>query len=38
MSRRKRTSLALQKAERRASAMDSIEPDLDLGNGLTLGT
>ena len=38
MSRRKRTSLSLQKAERRASAMDSIKPDLDLGNGLTLET
>ena len=38
MSRRKRTSLALQKAERRAAAMVSIEPALDLGNGLTLET
>lgn len=36
MSRRKRTSTILAKAERRAAAMVSIEPELDLGNGLTL--
>lgn len=36
MARRKRNSVALQKAEVRASSMVSIKPDLDLGNGLTL--
>jgi hypothetical protein len=38
MSRRKRTSAILQKAELRASSMVSIEPELDLGNDLTLKT
>ena len=34
--RTKRASTVLEKAEKRASAMMSIEEDLDLGNGLTL--
>ena len=38
MSRRKRTSAILQRAELRASSMVSIEPELDLGNDLTLKT
>lgn len=36
MARAKRTSTALQKAERRASGMGSIATNLDLGNGMTL--
>ncbi|MGP1387516.1 MAG: hypothetical protein ACTS2F_28400 [Thainema sp.] len=36
MARRKRTSNVLQKAERRASGMGSIDTQLDLGNGMTL--
>lgn len=36
MSRRKRTSKVLEKAERRASSIKSISQTLDLGNGLTL--
>ncbi len=36
MARRKRTSLVLEKAVRRAAGMSSIAPALDLGNGLTL--
>lgn len=36
MARRKRSSEVLEKAERRASGMSSIELDLDLGNGMTL--
>jgi hypothetical protein len=36
MSRRKRSSPVLQKAVRRASGMNSIDPNLDVGNGLTL--
>ncbi len=36
MTRRKRSSLVLQKAVRRAAGMNSIDPNLDLGNGLTL--
>lgn len=36
MARRKRTSNILQKAERRASGMGSIDTQLDLGNGMTL--
>ncbi|MDZ8240650.1 MAG: hypothetical protein RMZ69_26440 [Nostoc sp. ChiQUE01a] len=35
MARRKRTSLILEKAVRRAVGIDSIAPNLDLGNGLT---
>jgi hypothetical protein len=38
MSRRKRLSPVLERAELRASSMTSIEPSLDLGNGLTLET
>lgn len=38
MSRRKRMSAILQKPELRASSMISIQPDLDLGNDLTLET
>lgn len=34
--RRKRLSVKLEKAEVRAASMDSIKPNLDLGNGLTL--
>lgn len=34
--RPKRTSSALEKAVRRAAGMGSIDPNLDLGNGLTL--
>jgi hypothetical protein len=36
MARRKRTSPVLEKAVRRAAGMSSIDPVLDLGNGLTL--
>jgi hypothetical protein len=36
MARRKRTSVALEKAERRASGMSSIDENLDLGNGMDL--
>ncbi len=36
MARRKRTSLVLERAVRRAASIDSIAPNLDLGNGLTL--
>ena len=36
MSRRKRSSPVLQKAERRSAGMNSIDPNLDVGNGLTL--
>jgi hypothetical protein len=35
MARKKRTSKALEKAVRRAAGIDSIAPNLDLGNGLT---
>ncbi|MBW4631922.1 MAG: hypothetical protein KME30_08445 [Iphinoe sp. HA4291-MV1] len=36
MTRRKRTSQVLEKAVRRAAGINSINPNLDLGNGLTL--
>lgn len=36
MSRRKRSSPVLQKAVRRAAGMNSIDPNLDVSNGLTL--
>lgn len=36
MARRKRTSQMLEKAVRRAAGINSIDPNLDLGNGLTL--
>lgn len=36
MARRKRTSQMLKKAVRRAAGINSIDPNLDLGNGLTL--
>lgn len=36
MARKKRTSPAADKATQRASALASISPTLDLGNGLTL--
>ncbi len=36
MSRRKKSSRVLEKAERRVAAVTSIDPKLDLGNGLTL--
>lgn len=36
MARRKRTSLVLEKAVRRAASINSIHPNIDLGNGLTL--
>ena len=38
MARRKRTSVVLEKAVRRAAGINSIDPSLDLGNGLTLST
>ncbi|MGF2037774.1 MAG: hypothetical protein RMZ43_021050 [Nostoc sp. CmiVER01] len=38
MARRKRTSVVLEKAVRRAASINSIDPRLDLGNGLTLPT
>lgn len=36
MARRKRTSQMLEKAARRAAGINSIDPNIDLGNGLTL--
>ncbi|MBD2726352.1 hypothetical protein H6G96_08435 [Nostoc sp. FACHB-892] len=36
MARRKRTSVVLERAVRRAASINSIDPSLDLGNGLTL--
>ncbi|MBD2561418.1 MULTISPECIES: hypothetical protein [Nostoc] len=36
MARRKRTSAVLERAVRRAASINSIDPSLDLGNGLTL--
>ncbi|MEH2068353.1 MAG: hypothetical protein V7K47_09350 [Nostoc sp.] len=36
MARRKRTSIVLERAVRRAAGINSIAPNLDLGNGLTL--
>ncbi len=36
MARRKRTSVVLERAVRRAAGINSIDPSLDLGNGLTL--
>ena len=36
MARRKRTSPSLDRASTRASALQSIDENLDLGNGLTL--
>ncbi len=36
MARRKRTSQMLEKAARRAAGINSIDPNLNLGNGLTL--
>ncbi|MEH2148250.1 hypothetical protein [Nostoc sp.] len=36
MARQKRTSKMLEKAVRRAAGINSIDPNLDLGNGLTL--
>jgi hypothetical protein len=36
MSRRQRSSTVLQKAVRRAAGMNSIDPNLDVGNGLSL--
>jgi hypothetical protein len=36
MARRKRTSQMLEKAVRRAAGINSIDPNLDLGYGLTL--
>ncbi len=36
MARRKRSSVVLEKAVRRAAGINSIDPSLDLGNGLTL--
>jgi hypothetical protein len=36
MARRKRSSQVLEKAVRRASGINSIDPNLDVGNGLTL--
>ena len=36
MARRKRTSQMLEKAVRRAAGINSIDPNLDLSNGLTL--
>ncbi|MEH2290301.1 hypothetical protein [Nostoc sp.] len=36
MARRKRTSVVLEKAVRRAASINSIDPRLDLGNGITL--
>ncbi|RAM52510.1 MAG: hypothetical protein C6Y22_05770 [Hapalosiphonaceae cyanobacterium JJU2] len=36
MARQKRSSRVLLKAVRRAAAINSIDPNLDLGNGLTL--
>ncbi|MBC6434822.1 hypothetical protein FM036_32435 [Nostoc sp. HG1] len=36
MARRKRTSVVLERAVLRAASINSIDPRLDLGNGLTL--
>jgi hypothetical protein len=36
MARRKRSSKALEKADRRIASLRSISPDLNLGNGLTV--
>ena len=36
MARRKRTSVVLERAVRRAASINSIDPRLDLSNGLTL--
>ncbi|WP_193197710.1 hypothetical protein [Nostoc sp. MG11] len=36
MARQKRTSKVLEKAVRRAASINSIDPNLDLGNGFTL--
>lgn len=36
MARRKRTSIVLEKSGRRLAGMESIDPQLDLGNGLSL--
>ncbi|WP_375512438.1 hypothetical protein [uncultured Nostoc sp.] len=36
MARRKRTSVVLERAVRRAASINSIDQSLDLGNGLTL--
>ncbi len=36
MTRRKRTSQVLEKAARRAAGINSIDPNLDVGNGLSL--
>jgi hypothetical protein len=36
MARQKRSSKVLEKAVRRAASMNSIDPNLDVGNGLTL--
>ncbi len=38
MARRKRTSPVLEKAVRRMAGMNSIDPNLDVGNGLTLAS
>jgi uncharacterized protein YukE len=38
MPRKSRGSQSLDKADRRAAALKSISPSLDLGNGLTLDT
>ncbi|MDZ7962938.1 MAG: hypothetical protein RMY34_34590 [Aulosira sp. DedQUE10] len=36
MARQKRSSKVLERAVRRAASMDSIDPNLDVGNGITL--
>jgi hypothetical protein len=38
MAQRRRNSLALTKAERRIEGMQTIKPDLDFGNGLSIAT
>ena len=38
MARRKRASDSVDRAEPRASALESIDPALDLGNGITLAS
>lgn len=38
MARRKRSSPSVDRAETRAAALESIDPALDLGNGLTLAS
>ncbi len=38
MARRKRTSPSIERARTRAAALESIDPALDLGNGLTLAS